>query len=468
MPRCFHIIACYLCLFALLLAGGCTINHTINAGSTPVTKQDLQAATQIIGSSISAANSGAVLSISDALTILSRHSFNVSRTFRAGPFPRPTKKENYNNDYNPQTGIHTVYFTRIIQNPFLSKSVTDTLKYIYRDRKGNFIAFPLKQQTNIASVNYSSRRDGTISSLHQEGSFIRQDTLLITGFTGNQSELTVKGTYYSSGSVALGNSAGPRSYNLKLTYLNISVNRTVLHNTQQLYQNMKGAMSWQLKLGTGSQTGSPSGQALKGTIQLVDDGTALLRLQQSTAVYQINLKSGEVKNIDKEFAGQVASINPADKHLELLNGLNIDFSGKTVVAELGYESLQTIREAVNNHVPVWAEGRGTRQNNQFSAARIIFKPAGETGARQGIQFKEKVTSVNLNARTFTLANRVPVFVRDSSVINNQGDYISLGKLAAGLKEKETIVALGQTTADSSGAQSRIRAKNVIFFKNDNQ
>lgn len=464
----FHTILVCAAAITLIIAG-CTINKTSNTSDNPVTKQDLSAATQILGGTMSVANSGVVLSISDALSILAHSNLNSTFASSAKSYAvqQSNNKSNYSRDYNPNTGVHTVSFKREVDNPFFHKSETDTLKYIYRDSKSNFIEFPRKQRARIASVNFYGWRRGTISTLHKTSSFTRHDTLLVTGFLDPGSKLRIEGTHNDAGSIIIdqpGKNSIERSYILKITFLDVQFGKAVLNKPQSVAKEAKGKLSWQLKYTEGVSRGTK----MSGTIKLVGDGTALLRLQRSPTLFQINLKNGDIKNLSHSFGGRVSAVNPAARHFMLASGLNVVLPDwALIIGKKKNVSLQAVQKAVGSNIPVWAEGIGTLKGNIFNSSRVIFKPeVVQDSTRQGIAFEEVVTSANGKAQTFTVAGQVTIRITDRTTINQQGAFSSLKEVIAALNKSRTVVAKGRVL-DQFGSKGIIVAKNVIFMNKEN-
>lgn len=120
-------------LLITVFISGCRLNNVQGSTNEIVTEEDLLAATQILGESISTANGGVVLSINDALALLSEFGYNSNSAAKkklknAAMFDVILNLEM---NHNPDTGFFTVTFQRMAENG--TKSEMDTLQYIFRD-----------------------------------------------------------------------------------------------------------------------------------------------------------------------------------------------------------------------------------------------------------------------------------------------------------------------------------------------
>ncbi|NGP88739.1 hypothetical protein [Fodinibius halophilus] len=294
----------YIILFvATTIFSSCTLDHLEDTGSDPITKEDLAMASQIIGNSLSNNNSGVVLSISDALTIISQTSFtetNSKAKRKEQDLSGRGKETNYNYRYNEGTGVHHVSFMRevMFDAPFFMKTVTDSLKYIYRDAEGNFIPFPREQENDIASVNYTGQRNGQINTGEERISFSRTDTFMVGGYTDNSTALTVEGNHAGSSTTSTEQADGSGStytYDLTITFLNIQIGKEAL---DQIHPGLAlaGRLQWQLTVWANAKR-EGTGNKMTGTIKALGNGTAQLYFENSTAQFLLNLQTGEVSEL---------------------------------------------------------------------------------------------------------------------------------------------------------------------------
>jgi len=119
-------------LALLVTATSCTLDDVSSTNNETITEQDLQAAGEILGESLSSDNSGVLLSLTDALTSFSSTNFGSSQNKTSTPTTQDDRsgrggETDYNYTYNQETGIHSISFSRLVDRPLFSKTVIDTL-----------------------------------------------------------------------------------------------------------------------------------------------------------------------------------------------------------------------------------------------------------------------------------------------------------------------------------------------------
>ena len=193
-----------LLFIALLITAttGCTLDQIPGSSSDVITEEDLMAATQILGASVSSNYGGVVLSLSDALALISQSGYDSSGV--AGKIMLEPEGfqavSNLQMGYNQKTGFYTVTFQRFGADD--SQFETDTLLYVFRNVEGEDIIYPREQSQLIESIRFSSDRQGRIFSQTEEFTYQRNDEFLVTEVRSDSIEntLPVVGSHKSSGS----------------------------------------------------------------------------------------------------------------------------------------------------------------------------------------------------------------------------------------------------------------------------
>lgn len=366
-------------LLLILVISGCTLDNVGNSTDETITEEDLQASSQILGESLSSDNSGVILSLNDALTTISSSGFTQKT---AGPTTAQDddrsgrgNETNYKYTYDPETGTHTISFERQVQRALFSKTVIDTLNYIFRDNNESFIKLPRQQKERIETIDYNGRREGEISTPRKESFFVRKDTFAITGVSDASTVLTIDGVHNGQGSIEIDrpeNELMKRSYQLEINFLNIEIDKAVVENNQNLQSGVTGTLSWDMMIekSVGNRTET---HTLRGTIELSGDGTALLRFRNYLKLFQINLNNGDVKDQDEEFEGRVHLVNLDENSLTLVNGRTVYVTDNTEFEDDDYPSLRAVAEALNNNANIWAEGEGFIRDGKFIVSEIEFE-----------------------------------------------------------------------------------------------
>lgn len=459
-------------ILLVAFSSACTLSN-MGERQGSITKGDLQAASHILGESLSSNNSGVLLSLNDALTNISSSEFTQS-TAQKGVLSPPSiqsghsgrgNETNYQHSYNPETGIHTVSFQRQVKRSLFEKSVTDNLKYIFRNNSGDFIQYPRQNSDRIEAITYNGRREGDISTLKKESFFVRQDTFLIDGMSDASPVLTIDGVHNGKGTIKIerpNKSALERSYVLEINFLNIEIKKTA-GGEINLQRGVTGTLSWEMTIEKSSAS-----KTLSGTIELSADGTALLHFENFLKLFQVNMDNGDVKDLDHEFEGGVQSVNLNTKSVTLVNGQTVYLNNDTEFDADAYPTLQSVQEALNNGLSIWTEGEGGMQNGRFIVTEVEFENADEESSSdiEEVKFEEQVTAVDLKTGTFTLNNKIVVATNDQTTFENSSDYQSLQEVSDALDQGITVIADGDAQQASENSSADLVALSVDFDKED--
>ncbi len=146
-----------------------------------------------------------------------------------------------------------------------------------------------------------------------------------------------------------------------------------------------------------------------------------------------------------EFQDLIAYVNLEQSSITLVNGDELFITEETGIEfEDGLASLRDVADAVNKGMPVEAEGE--------------FYIEIETGKRmlKDVEFEfnfdefdENVIAVSLEESTFTLENGRVVKITEDTIIDDDGDFLSLEEVAEALHNNEEVEAEGKYYFDSS-------------------
>lgn len=457
-------------LVLLITAASCTLDDVSNTNNETITEQDLQAAGEILGESLSSDNSGVLLSLTDALTNFSGTSFSSSQIKTATPTTQDDRsgrggETDYNYSYNQQTGIHTISFRREVERPLFSKTVIDTLNYIFKDSNGRFIESPDTEAERIEHINYNANREGEILTPRKNSFFVRTDTFLIDGVSNASPLLSIDGVHNSNGNIKVDNrvenKAFERSYDLEINFLSIEIEKPS-NGSIDLSRGVTGTLSWEMTIHK-SSNGNSSSKTLRGTVEMSGDGTAMLRFQNLLKRFQVNLNNGDVKDQDEEFEGRVQSVNINEKYITLVNGRRIYLNDNTEIDDDEFISLEEVQQATNDNIFVWTEGEGYINNDRFYAEEIEFEREDDEDNSEGeIEFEEWVSSVDLENQTFTLAQNAVVQVSENTTIEDNGDYLTLEQVAEALENGVLVEADGSALEETENPNIDLTAITVEF------
>lgn len=464
-------------LFILLISVvSCTLDDVNSSSNATITEEDLQAAGEILGESLSSDNSGVLLSLTDALTNFSNTDFASSQNKTSAPSTQNDRsgrggETDYSYSYNQQTGIHTISFRRQVNRPLFNKTVTDTLNYIFKDADGALIESPDAEAERIEYINYNANREGEILTTRKNSFFVRTDTLLINGVSNTTSLLSIDGVHNSNGYIEIDrpakNQSLERTYNLEVNFLNIEIEKPST-GTIDFSRGVTGTLSWEMTIQKTAGTNSTS-KTLSGTVEMSGDGTALLRFKNLFKRFQVNLTNGDVKDQEKEFEGRIQSVNISEQYISLANGRTIYLTDNTEIDDNDYPSLEAVQQAINSNIFIWSEGEGYVNNSRFYAEEIEFEREDDEDETEGeVDFKELVSSVNLQNKTFTLGQNVVVQITENTVIEDDGDYLTLQEVADALETGTIVEADGSALEETENSDINLTAVTVEFEREDQE
>ncbi|TYP92799.1 hypothetical protein LX73_2166 [Fodinibius salinus] len=443
----------YFWLLILVFVSGCTLEVSDSSTDNAITESDLLAARQIIGETISSDNSGVVLSINDALTIIAQ-----TGTSPSAPIAYAKDRSGIGNEsdiqtgFNQQSGIFTVSFQREVQDPLFSKSIVSKLIYLYQNKNGDIVANPNQNMSAVSSIQYTANHDGEIQTLRKQSSFISDDSLFISGFESGQSK-SIDGVHNRGGSVQFKpftDNTIQRFYDLRIRFLNITSPKQLSSDGQTPNIALNGNMAFELELRSteGSTTNRTS---ISGTLEHNGDGTALLRFKNNPELYLVDLKNGESVNLNEAFKGQVLSVDINQQSVSLASGITVYINENTTFENRDFSTLQSVKNSLSNNEPIYTKGEGTVDNNKFIASSINFEVGQPqlVSRKEILEFEEIVSETNPVDSSFRLANQVTVQLIDSTQVNENGDYTSLNQLKDALQRDITVIAEGRAMPSNS-------------------
>ncbi len=440
----------------LFMISGCSLNGIDNQ-EEEITEEDLQAAGQILGESLSDETSGVMGSLNDAVTGISSDGFvRTSSAKSLGDDEDDNsgrgRESNFSYSYDPETGTHTLSFMRSVDKPNFSKSVTDTLKYIFTDNNGAFIEFPRVNRDRIETIDYKGFREGTVNSLNRNSFFVRKDTFLIDGVSQASNILSINGVHNGEGNFEGTGEQGnmlQREYTLEINFLNVEVDKSIVQQNQSLEQGVTGTLTYELVVEK-TTNGSSSSKTLRGTIEMTGDGTALLRFERFSKLFQINLDDGNVRDQDDEFEGRVQSVNTERSTFTLSNGRVVQITDDTEIESDGdLFSLEEVARALEDNIRVEAEGEGFVDGDIFVATEVEFET--DDGDDSDISFEAFISDVNLADSTVTLQDERVILITATTTIDDEGDFTDLESLKNALDQGKVVEADGRgTRSDEEG------------------
>ncbi len=441
-------------LFSVLTIAwiSCSLNLDMDSDQT-ISQADIDAVSQIIGESLSDENAGMIGSFYDAITSISGTGFvrSPGAQLKKGGHDENSgrgNETNLNYLFNTQTGEHELSFERLVTTLQYRKEVTDTLRYIYTDKFGSFIS-DLSVVSNTAhSIKYTAARNGEIETSTRLSFFVRNDTFLISGLEGSSSEILVDGVHRGSGIfqsiTSTDSSQFERRYELEVNFLNIRITKSVLEQNISLEQGVIGALTYSLLIE--DPNNRSISRRVKGSLDMVGDGTATLRFNNAPGLFQVNLDNGTVNDQKNEFEGRIKSVDVSGSIFTLASGLKVNVTEQTTVsAKSDLFTLEAVRAALlTNPTNVRAKGEGNINGQVFRASEVEFELDDDNDDdNDDLEFEQEVQAVDMDRNTFTLQNGTVIGVDNGTVFESDGDYLSLNDVANALNNEIKVIADGE-------------------------
>jgi hypothetical protein len=280
----------------LILQTNCTLDRVSGSNANTLTEEDLEAATLILGESISSNNSGVYLSVQDLLAIISESGYTPKINPSSLNKYKYDQITNYRSRYNQDTGVHTVTFQRSDEQRL--KSESDSLRYIYRDQNEDYVAFPREQQSLIETINYSGIKEGTIRDAGKTSTFVRENEFFISNLTSAEEILSLEGIHLGNGFINIENADGQslqRYYELSFTFLNTQIERMLNDRNQIIDFSIIGGLNWEIESWNTPEKLTES-TIMSGTQSFVGDGTVIVRFNGADTTLLLDVETGQQIN----------------------------------------------------------------------------------------------------------------------------------------------------------------------------
>lgn len=289
-------------MVAAIGIGGCS---AVTNDVESLTEQDLEMAAQVAASSLSDTESGVTSTLYDALSVMNSRGL----PFNNGPLMKDDHgnrqgsgrgfESNFSYSYDPETGVHTRSFNRNIQTPNFSKSVEAYQEIIFTSIADTYIQFPRVHRDSIETISFAGSKSGMTEGPVRSSNFTRIDTMLIGGLHSSTDLLTINGTHHGSGEAeaTLRDSTElNRDFNINISFENVTINKDTVLAYGNLEQGVSGTLSYSMVINR-SRNGVPNDIEIEGTIDLEDDGTALLRFNRFDKIFRLSLADGEYNEV---------------------------------------------------------------------------------------------------------------------------------------------------------------------------
>lgn len=290
---------------AVTLSACSSVNSDV---ATTLSNEEIELATEIVAVSLADDESGIISSMYDAFSTVDESGISYDK--RDGLYKKgdnnPRRggnsgrggEQNFEHSYDSTTGVHTLSYTRSIENEMFSKSVSSIQEVIYTDLAGSFVANPKIDKETIEAISFSSSKTGESEGPFRSSSFTKNDAFKIEGVHSTSSTLSMNGTHFGVGEASgtmRDSTTKSRSYEINISFENIAIVKDTVSTYGNLEQGVSGTLTYSILMNN-TTNGVPEETLVEGTIDLEDDGTALLRFNKLPNVIRLSLVNGERDN----------------------------------------------------------------------------------------------------------------------------------------------------------------------------
>ena len=277
-------------------------------------EETLEAASQIIGESLSDSHDGLLASMTDANAPFSNDGLGFGSNGPNGPggpghIQPPFMNRNdssgrgmersFERIYDPETGIHTITFERNLDRERFTRTMKGQMEVIVTDTAGNFVENPRRNRNIVDGRDYTGTRSGRAVTPRRVSEYTRTNTFVWGGLSSVSDFITVSGTHRGVGKSTMSSprresESITRSYELDLELTDVQLEKALIEANEDLTEGVTGTISY-IMIMTKTRDGETETEEMEGTIELTGDGTALLEFKGFSRSFLIQLRNGDVE-----------------------------------------------------------------------------------------------------------------------------------------------------------------------------
>ncbi len=282
-------------VFTTLFIGCSAVNNDVES----LTDDDIAIATEVIAESMSDDNSGVMSSLYDAVSTVDNSGISYGNQSQQKVSPENNRsgrgqERNFTHSYDSTTGIHTTQFSRSVVTELFSKSVSIVNTHLFLTPENEFVEFPKVDYSTIESVDYTSNRSGSSTAPNRTSEFAHADSFFISGIHSSSNKLGIDGTHESKGSTSgtfRNGTEASRNFDVNFKLTNVSIAKDSVLAFGNLAQGVTGTITYSMNI-TRTLGDESDAKEISGEIELVGDGTALLKFKKIAKVIRFNLTNG--------------------------------------------------------------------------------------------------------------------------------------------------------------------------------
>jgi hypothetical protein len=292
-----RVTAVFALCFGVLLSGCDLTNH-----ETSINEEDLEVAAAIIAEALTEQSEGMFADLSDMTSDIDGEGIHYRRpTFRKNDdAPNRGGMGDFSKSFDPDTGWHTIEYTRGIGLPQFSKTMDASLRHRYTDADGDFLARPQASES-LNTVEHEGSRAGQISRSGQHGgsishSFERSSSWIVDGLASADGTVILSGSQTHSGDMQMTRPSGATME--RNFFLSMSIDRATIDPAVAADEGLEvavtGSLVYEMNM-TINRSGETRVRNVAGTIDLSGDGNAILRFDDLSQAFTIGLDTAQAQ-----------------------------------------------------------------------------------------------------------------------------------------------------------------------------
>ncbi len=287
-------------ILPLLIFGACS---SVNNDVESISNEDVDLAAHIVTTSVADDESGMISSLYDAFSNVSKDGISYGdKKSKITPDQKNNdgrgREKNFSYSYDPETGTHNLNYSRSIEKEKFSKSTEVNQAIIFTDLDGSFIEFPKQNKDSIEAISYVGTKIGSHNGPYRSSNFSKSNNFDLSGIHATSSILSLDGTHIGNGS-AQGTTRdsveASRTYDINITFENVTINKDTVKAYGSIENAVTGTLTYSINMSK-NIGGEVDEKIIEGTIDLSEDGTALMRFNKFPQVIRFSLGNGEQKN----------------------------------------------------------------------------------------------------------------------------------------------------------------------------
>jgi len=283
-------------LALVLVLAACDTSAPDSGDAADLTEAEVTEATAIIADALAEDAGGLAASTRDLTASVSADSMRAGpRGVRGhrGRGDRPPCRADYELTYDEATGTHTVSYACSRETETGTASFGSELTYQFRDASGGFVPEPGAVWESVDAVTFGGVRSGSVARSRGEVQFVsafeQTGEWALTALADDATPGVLAGRQRRTGSRSV---TGPDSSRSRAFSLDLSGSGIELREgADGLGHAAVGELVYTLEMEV-TRNGEAETRTVEGTIDLEDDGRALLRVFGLRTVYRISLGDG--------------------------------------------------------------------------------------------------------------------------------------------------------------------------------